>query len=58
MGVDADCRLMGMGSVCELRIQDVPWLCQPCVGMRERERVTTECNGFVSPEYKVFIGCG
>lgn len=56
MGVDANCRLMGMGSVCELRIQDVPWLCQPCVGMRER--VTNECNGFVSPEYKVFIGCG
>lgn len=24
-----ECRLLGMGNVCELRMQGVPWLCQP-----------------------------
>lgn len=48
--------LLGMGSVCRLRVQGVPRLCQQCAGVCTsravghgyvRERVTTVCEGFV-----------
>lgn len=56
MGVSADCRLLGMGSLWKPRVRGVPELCQWCVGMCVRESdncMYWVCARFVSPEYKV-----